>query len=170
MTPSQHSLRNPCTRDPSPVSSAEYEALLFKRDRQQRALCLLVCRIHMLTNTQEVNTHSVVPSKCTHSSNPKSHMDKTCKTSQMYRQHKQELYCNPCPSLGTHMPARNPVPLDFISIPRHTWYMKKFPLHRLMLSSRKEPARKDARLTPPRLAASSPSACRSFIAGWPKRP
>jgi hypothetical protein len=39
-----------------------------------------------------------------------------------------------------------------------------------MLSSRKSPATKDARPTPPGLAASSPSACRNFIAGWPKRP
>jgi hypothetical protein len=119
----------------------------------------------LLTNTQEAPTHSTAPSKCIHSSNPKRQKDETGKTSQKYRHHRQELYSNPCSSVGTRMPARNPVPLDFASIPRHARYMKKFPLHSPMLSSRKAPATKDARLNPPGLAASSPSACRSFIGG-----
>jgi hypothetical protein len=45
----------------------------------------------------------------------------TGKTAQIYRQHKQEPYSNPCSSVGTRMPARNPVPLDFACIPRHAW-------------------------------------------------
>jgi hypothetical protein len=94
----------------------------------------------------------------------------TGKTSQKYRQHKQELYSNTCSPVGTRMPARNPVPLDFTNIPRRARYMKKSPLHSRMLSSRKAPATKGARPTLPGLTASSPSACRSFLAGWPKRP
>jgi hypothetical protein len=75
----------------------------------------------LLTNTQEVPTHSAAPSKCIHSSNPKSHKDETGKTSQKYRQelYRQERYSNPCSSVGTRTPARNPVPLDFACIPRH---------------------------------------------------
>jgi hypothetical protein len=33
--------------------------------------------IYILTNTQEVPTHSAAPSKCIHSSNPKSYKDET---------------------------------------------------------------------------------------------
>jgi hypothetical protein len=33
--------------------------------------------LYVLTNTQEVPTHSAAPSKCIHSSNPKSHKDET---------------------------------------------------------------------------------------------
>jgi hypothetical protein len=42
--------------------------------------------------------------------------------------------------------ACQPVPLDFASTPRHARYMKKFPLHSPMLSSRQAPATNDARL------------------------
>jgi hypothetical protein len=51
--------------------------------------------------------------------------------------------------MGTLMPARNPVPLDFASIPKHAWYIKKLPLHSPALIFRKAPATKDARVTPP---------------------
>jgi hypothetical protein len=85
------------------------------------------------------------------------------------KHHKQELFSNPSSSVCTRMPARNPVPLGFASIPRHARNIKKDPLHSPMLSSCKAPATKDARSTPPGPAASSPSTCRSFIAGWPKR-
>jgi hypothetical protein len=51
----------------------------------------------------------------------------------------------------------------------HRYIKKKVPLHSPTLSSCKLPATKDARSTPQGPAASSPSACKSFIASWPKR-
>jgi hypothetical protein len=40
-------------------------------------------------------------------------------------------------AVGTSMPARTEVPLDFASIPKHARYIKKFPLHKATLSSRR---------------------------------
>jgi hypothetical protein len=65
-------------------------------------------------------------------------------------------------SVGTRMPARNPVPLGLASIPKHARYINKFPLHIQTLSSRKAPARKDARSTPPGPEASSPTSCKKL--------
>jgi hypothetical protein len=63
--------------------------------------------------------------------------------------HKQELHSNPCSSVGTRMPAQNPVPLDFASIPKDARYINSLPLHSPTLSSCKGPATKHARSNPP---------------------
>jgi hypothetical protein len=72
-------------------------------------------------------------------------------------------------SVGTRMPAQKLAPLHLANIPTDAQYMKKFPLHRPTLSSRKAPLTNDAHVTPPGPAASSPSECKSFIAFWPRR-
>jgi hypothetical protein len=86
------------------------------------------------------------------------------------KQHNQDLYRNPCSSVGTRMPARNPIPLDFARIPKNAQYIEKNPLNSPTVSLRKAPATRDARSTPPGPAASLPRACMSFNAGWPKHP
>jgi hypothetical protein len=73
-------------------------------------------------------------------------------------------------SVGTRMPARKLAPLHLANMPTDARYAKKFPLHRPTLSSRKASLTNDARVTPPGPAASSPSECKRFIAGWPRRP
>jgi hypothetical protein len=73
-------------------------------------------------------------------------------------------------SVGTRMPARKLAPLDLTNMPTDAQYAKKSPLHRPTLSSRNAPFTNEAHVTPPGPAASSPSTCKSFIAGWPRRP
>jgi hypothetical protein len=72
--------------------------------------------------------------------------------------------------VGMLRPARKLAPLDLANMPSDARYTKKLPLHRPMLSSLRAPCTNEARVSPPGLAASSPSICRSFIAGWPRRP
>jgi hypothetical protein len=67
------------------------------------------------------------------------------------------------------MPAWKLAPLDLANMPTDARYAKKFPIHRPTLSSRKAPFTNEARVTPPGPAASSPSKCKSFIAGWPRQ-
>jgi hypothetical protein len=58
----------------------------------------------------------------------------------------QALYSSPCSSVGTLMPAWNPVSLEIANIPKHARYMKKLPLRSPTLISHSAPATKDARV------------------------
>jgi hypothetical protein len=86
------------------------------------------------------------------------------------RQHKHGAYYTTCSSVGTLKPALKLLPLDLASMPTEAQYNKKFPRFNPTLSSRIAPATNEARETPPGPAASSHNKCKSFIAGWPKRP
>jgi hypothetical protein len=61
----------------------------------------------------------------------------------------------PWPSVGAASPARNPLLLTPESKPPLAQYIRKLALHRPTLSSRRVPAKKEARVTLPGPAASS---------------
>jgi hypothetical protein len=128
---------------------------------------------YILTNTQEVPTHSAAPSKCIHSSNPKSHKKETgrdrqditgIQTAQARTLQQPMLICG-----HTHA-SPEPRPTKLRKHTQTCTVHEKGPSTQPNAKLAQSACNEVCPIDPPGLAASSPSACRSFIASWPKRP
>jgi hypothetical protein len=88
---------------------------------------------NMLTIPQAGMTHSSAAKVCIHNSH--GHHTHHGHNQAKHLKQLQGIDYQLCSSVDTRMPARNPVPLDLASIPKHARYIYKLPLHKSTLSS-----------------------------------
>jgi hypothetical protein len=122
----------------------------------------------ILQNTQEATTRSAAPSKCIHSNTQEFHMNRTGTGKQhSINQHRAKLlqtlirgHAHASPEAGATRPSQH---TNRCSIRQETTPAQTY-------TQLPQGATKDDRETPPGPAASSPRSCKTFIAGWPRRP